>query len=338
MIKFKYREKVFFFKEGEEFMTKRERVLNAMNNRAVDRPPVSFWFHFPLDMDLDKDCVAAHLDYYRKTDIDFIKIMCDGFFDYPNPIIPTVTKPEDWYNMKPLGANHPFIRGQVERVKEIVQSLNGECMTFYNVFCPMSFFRFGTSEELLMSHLKENPNAVMHAFDVIAEDAITLSRLVIEEGGCDGIYYCVQNAEEFRFSFDEYRKLVTPSDLKVLEAANQYSEYNILHCCGWAGDKNRLEVWQDYPAKAFNWAVFVENMSMAEGKKFFGGKCVLGGFDNREEGVLWSGTEEEIKAFTKKWLAENKENGMIIGADCSLGRGMKLDNIKYVVDAVKGEL
>lgn len=316
-------------------MTKRERVLNAMNNQPVDRPPVSFWFHFPLEMDLDKECVEAHLDYYRKTDIDYIKIMCDGFFDYPNPIIPEIKKPEDWFQMKPLGKDHPFIRGQVERVKEIVEKLNGECCTFYNVFCPMSYFRFGTSEELLMSHLKENPEAVMYAFDVIAEDAALLSRLVIEKAGCDGIYYCVQNAEEFRFTADEYRKYVRPGDLKVLEAANRYSDYNMLHCCGWAGDKNRIEVWQDYPAKAVNWAVYVENMSLVEGKKYFGGKCVIGGFDNREQGVLWAGEKAEIEEFTKKWLSENRENGMIIGADCSLGRGMDIEHIKWVVDTVK---
>lgn len=306
-----------------------------MNNQAVDRPPVSFWFHFPLDMDLEKECVNAHLEYYRKCDIDFVKIMCDGFFDYPNPIIPEITKPEDWFQMKPLGAEHPFIRGQVERAKEIVKAIGDECCTFYNVFCPMSFFRFGTSEELLMNHLKENPEAVLYAFDVIAEDAATLSRLIIEEAGCDGIYYCVQNAEEFRFTAEEYKKYVRPSDLKVLEAANQYSQYNMLHCCGWAGDKNRVEVWQDYPAKAINWAVFVENMSLTEGKKFFDGKCVLGGFDNREEGVLWSGDKESIEAFTKKWLEENTECGMMIGADCSLGRGMDQEHIKWVVDVVK---
>lgn len=316
-------------------MTKRERVLSCMDNKPVDRPPVSFWFHFPLDMDLEKECVDAHLEYYRNCDIDFIKIMCDGFFDYPNPMISDVKKAEDWFQMKPLGEKHPFIRGQVERAKEIVQRLKGECCTFYNVFCPMSYFRFGTSEELLMSHLKEDPEAVLYAFDVIAEDAALLCRLLIEEAGCDGIYYCVQNAEEFRFTAEEYLRYVAPSDLKVLKAANQYSDYNMLHCCGWAGDKNRIEVWQDYPAKAINWAVFVENMSLPEGKKFFGGKCVLGGFDNREEGVLWSGTREEIEAFTKKWLSENQENGMIIGADCSLGRDMKQEHIKWVVDAVK---
>ena len=164
-------------------MTKRERVLRAMDNQETDKVPVSFWFHFPLDMDLEKECVGAHLSYYKQCDIDFIKIMCDGFFDYPNEIIPTIQKPEDWFRMKPLGENHPFIRGQVERVKQIVEAVGKECCTFYNVFCPMSYFRFGTSDELLMRHLRENPEAVMYAMDVIAEDAALLSRLVIEEGG-----------------------------------------------------------------------------------------------------------------------------------------------------------
>lgn len=315
-------------------MTRRERVLWAMDNQETDKVPVSFWFHFPLDMDLEKECVEAHLSYYNQCDIDFIKIMCDGFFDYPNEIIPTIQKPEDWFRMKPLGENHPFIRGQVERVKQIVEAVGKECCTFYNVFCPMSYFRFGTSDELLMRHLRENPEAVMYAMDVIAEDAALLSRLVIEEGGCDGIYYCVQNAEESRFTAEEYRKYVRPGDLKVLEYANRYSQYNILHCCGWAGEKNRIEVWQDYPAKTVNWAVHVEKMTLPEGKKFFGGKCVLGGFDHTKKGVLWRGTKEEIEAETEKWLRENRENGMIIGADCSLGRGMNLEHIKWVTDYV----
>ena len=305
-----------------------------MDNQETDKVPVSFWFHFPLDMDLEKECVEAHLPYYKQCDIDFIKIMCDGFFDYPNEIIPTIQKPEDWFRMKPLGENHPFIRGQVERVKQIVEAVGKECCTFYNVFCSMSYFRFGTSDELLMRHLRENPEAVMYAMDVIAEDAALLSRLVIEEGGCDGIYYCVQNAEESRFTAEEYRKYVRPGDLKVLEYANRYSQYNILHCCGWAGEKNRIEVWQDYPAKTVNWAVHVEKMTLPEGKKFFGGKCVLGGFDHTEKGVLWRGTKEEIEAETEKWLRENRENGMIIGADCSLGRGMNLEHIKWVTDYV----
>lgn len=315
-------------------MTKRERVLAAMNNQPVDRVPVGFWFHFPEDMDLEKECVDAHLDFFHECGTDFIKIMCDGYFDYPNPIIPSIQKAEDWYGMKPLGSNHPFIREQVERAKEIVKRLNGECCTFYNVFCPMSYLRFGTSEEMLMNHMKENPAAIQYAFEVIAQDVITLSTLLITEAGCDGIYYCVQNAEEYRFTAEEYRRRVTPAELMVLEAINKVSENNILHCCGWAGDKNRLEVWQNYPAKVINWAVYVEELSMKEGKAFFGGKCVLGGFDNRPQGVLYSGTKEEISAFTRDLIRETGELGFIVGADCTLPRDVNKEHFTWVVETV----
>lgn len=316
-------------------MTKKERVLNAMNNRPVDKIPAGFWFHFPPEMDLKKECVEAHLDFYREYDTDFIKIMCDGYFDYPNPAIPHIRRPKDWYQMKPMGGGHPFILEQVERAAEIVKRLNGECCTFYNVFCPMSFLRFGTSEQLLMAHIKEDPDAVMYAMDVAAQDAVTLSSLLITEAGCDGIYYCVQNAEENRFSAEEYRRLVRPAELKVLEAVNQISSNNILHCCGWAGDKNRIEVWQDYPAKVINWAVYVENMTMKEGKDFFGGKCVLGGFDNRPQGTLCSGTREEIREFTAGLIQETGTLGFMAGADCTLPRDINKEHIKWVTESIR---
>ena len=51
---------------------------------------------------------------------------------------------------------------------------------------------------------------------MISEDAITLVKALIQEAGCDGIYYCVQNAETFRFTSEEYHKFVEPYDLKVL--------------------------------------------------------------------------------------------------------------------------
>ena len=221
-------------------MTKKERVLHAFHNEPVDRVPIAFWYHFSPDDDFGQETIDEHLRLYREADFDLIKVMCDGYFNYPNPGIAQIKKPEDWFNLKPMGPDHPFIRKQIARVKGVVEAVKDECCVFYNVFCPMSLMRFGTSEELLMSHLKANPEAVCHAFEVIGEDIKSLIKGVIEEAGCTGIYYCVQNAEEFRFTAEEYKKIVTPAELAVLEYANTLSDNNILHCCGWAGDKNRI--------------------------------------------------------------------------------------------------
>lgn len=316
-------------------MDKKTRVLSAFHCKPVDRVPVGFWFHFPEDHCLGEEGIQQHLAYYHAVDADFMKIMCDGFFDYPNEGISEITKASDWRKLKPLGRNHPFIRGQVERCKAINEALQGECCTFYNVYNPMSSMRFGSSDEMLMAHLKEDPEAVLTALDVIAEDNAALAELVITEGGCEGIYYCVQNAEEKRFTYEEYRKYVTPSDKKVLNHANCFSQNNILHCCGWAGDKNRMEVWSDYEARVYNWAIFIEGMSLLEGKKFFHDRCVMGGFDNRPQGILNSGTKEEIEAYTEALLAASGKNGIILGGDCTFPRGIDVQRFTWVKDKVK---
>lgn len=321
-------------------MTKRERLLHAFKNEPVDKVPMGFWYHFSPDEDLGQETVEQHLALYRDADMDMIKVMCDGFFNYPNPYIENVTCAQDWFGLTPLGEDHPYISRQVERVKGVVEGVKGECLVFYNVFCPMSLMRFGTSEELLMSHLRENPEAVCHAFSVIAQDVKSLVRRVITEAGCDGIYYCVQNAEKFRFTAEEYRRIVTPAELDVLKYANSLSDNNILHCCGWAGDPNRVEVWKDYPAKAVNWAVYVENMTLAQGKEFFGGRCVLGGFDNRKEGVLYSGSREEIEKETERLLEEAGTRGVVIGADCTLPSDIDIERLKWVraaLDRLEGQ-
>ena len=315
-------------------MTKRERVIRAMQNQPVDRPPVGFWFHFSKEDSLGQRCVDAHLRYYNNVDVDIAKLMCDGYFDYPNPVAKAVKEPGDWYAMKPLGPDSEFIRGQVERAKAVKAGLKSDCLVLYNVFAPFSYIRFGTSDELVMRHLREDPKAIEYALDVIAQDNALLCEKLITEAGIDGVYYCVQGGEKNRFTPDEYRRYITPSDLKVLEHANRFSGYNVLHCCGWAGIPNNLEVWRDYPAAAINWACFIENMGLCEGKEFFGGKCVLGGFDNRATGLMYNGTREEIQEFTRELVQRSGSTGVMLGADCTLPATVDVNHIQWVVDAV----
>ena len=170
---------------------------------------------------------------------------------------------------------------------------------------------------------------------MIAEDAITLVKALIQEAGCDGIYYCVQNAEKFRFTSEEYHEFVEPYDLKVLDYANSISKYNILHCCGWSGDKNRVEVWKNYKAAAVNLAVYVEDMDLNVGRDFFNTNCVLGGFDNRKNGILYSGTLDEIKSETIKLINTVGKKGTILGADCTLSNDIDLSHIKCVADTAR---
>ena len=183
--------------------------------------------------------------------------------------------------------------------------------------------------------MKADPEAMKYACSVIARDAKALVKGLIEEAGCDGIYYCVQNAETFRFTAEEYRRQVTPSDKEVLDYANTLSAHNILHCCGWGGDKNRVEIWQDYEAAAISWAVYVEDMDIPSGRQFFAGKPALGGFDNRKEGILYSGKEEEIRKFTRELIETCGKKGFLLGADCTIPSDLPVEHIHWVLETAR---
>ncbi len=322
-------------------MDKRTRVLNALNKKPVDHVPVGFWYHFAGENAKGEACVQAHLDYYRQTDLDFMKIMCDGYFNYPIP--DTIQKAEDWWTLKPLGPDHPFIREQVWRATRLVEESGKERCVSYNVLAPFPFTRFGYPEEKVMQHIRENKLAVMHALDMIAQDSATLAQLLIREAGCDGIYYCVQGGEQDRFTMEEYREMIAPSDLYVLEHANRYSQNNILHCCGWAGAKNNLALWKDYPVKCVNWAVFVEELPIPEGRILYGDKAVLGGFETLHlnaqmteyQGILYTGTKEEVQDYTRELIRFCGKRGLMLGGDCTIASFLDYERIRWVVEAAR---
>ncbi|MBP3218418.1 MAG: hypothetical protein J6M46_08610 [Lachnospiraceae bacterium] len=319
-------------------MDKRERVLNAMNNRPVDHVPVGIWFHFSGEEAVGEGCIRAHLRYYRETDLDFLKVMSDGFPSFPFNV--EIREAADWYQLEPVGKDDPYIRDQVARAKGIVDAIGAERCVFYNVFAPFTVIREACGDDLVMKHLWEDPCAVMHGLDAAAQVQALLSELLIKEAGCDGIYYPVQGGELGRFTREEYHRWISSSDLYVLEHANRFSENNILHCCGWAGAKNDLALWQNYPAKVVNWAVHVEGMSLEEGRAFFGNRACLGGFktlwdDEKQDGIIYTGTQEELQDYTRTLILNHGKIGLLLGGDCTVSDRIDREHIRWIVEAAR---
>ena len=75
-------------------------------------------------------------------------------------------------------------------------------------------------------------------------------------------------------------------------------------------------------------------MDLVQGKAFFGGRYVLGGFDNRPQGVLYAGTKDEVTAETRRLVAQAGTTGVILGADCTLPATVDVHRFQWVVDAL----
>lgn len=109
------------------------------------------------------------------------------------------------------------------------------------------------------------------------------------------------------------------------------SRYNVLHICGYHGHGNDLRLYTDYDAAAYSVAVNAEGTTMGDAKKLFGGKPVIGGFT--QDGVIYTGTREEVKKATWDILDNAGQLGVIIGADCTVPNDIDDDRFNWVRDA-----
>jgi uroporphyrinogen decarboxylase len=329
-------------------MTNKELLLRALNNQEVPRLPVGFWFHFVTDAEktkglerpeLAEQAFKGHKRYIDAFHPDFVKVMSDGFFGYPQRGqtekldlgVETIGELEKF---QAVGEDHPWIGAQIAQIKRIT-ALQRDTMYFYNVFSPSTTLKRITGLEKFIGFFKEDPQALADALLRMAEGIAVQARSAISRGGADGIYLSVQNPDINRISDEEYHRYFSPADKIVLDAANGTGGDNILHICGYRGCKNHLGAWTGYRAKAYNWAVNVEGLSLAEGKKLFGGAAVIGGFANTADDPIYRGSRQEIEACAGKIIAETGAKGVILGADCTVPDDTPFEHFEWVRERAK---
>ena len=110
--------------------------------------------------------------------------------------------------------------------------------------------------------------------------------------------------------------------------------------CGWAGNRNQLDLWRDYPAKVINWAVFVEGLDLDQGRFFVNGRTALGGFETHwdehgHRGILYDGTREELQDYTRKLILDHGKRGLMLGGDCTIDAKLDWERIRWVVEAAR---
>ena len=264
---------------------------------------------------------------------DFVKVMTDGLFNVPYDLS-FVKKAEDLKNIRPLPEDHPWFRKSRELAEAYRRIYGEDVLIFYNVFAPLAHLQAALNapdakNDRVLDFLKEDPEAVAEALMVIADNTRELVSQVIGEGAADGIYFSATNRNRV-IPEETYLTYVKPSEVRTIERIHEWTPDIILHICGYMGAKNILSVYRDYDVTAVNWAVHAEEMDLKEGKQYFGGKAVIGGFLNTKDSILYRGTKEEIEAYVEKILAETGTTGVILGADCTVPEDINPEHLAWV--------
>lgn len=313
-------------------MTKKQWVIDAILGKKVEKVPVGFWFHYLEDEasnvyehpELRLKAIEGHKEFVEAVHPDFVKLMSDGYFQYP---LPTIKKADDLRAVLSLPVTHEWINDQVLLVKEQIHHFPEEIAAFYNIFSPVSYLVFGlehqglTDVETFLTDVAVNePETFAQAIQAIEQTLKIVVRRLQEETDVTGIYYSTRNIFDDRFTSTRFKTLLRPADEAILKTSQAAGGINILHVCGYLGKANRLADFQDYPVPAVNYAASIESLPIEDAQVFFENQTIIGGFDNRKNALLHQANQSAIEKYTKELLEKAPATGFIIGADCTLPR------------------
>ena len=313
-------------------MNKKQRILNAIQGKAVDRVPTSWYTHFPDPRD---NTVADQVAWAQETDMDMLCVETDGFMQFDCGHT-DLSDPGTLASLRPHRRTDWYIEGQVDRARRIADGLRDDAAVTYMIFTPFSTIKHSTgSEFLVMKLLRDHPEAVRHAMEVIEQDNFLLMERLSGEAGLDGIFLSLQNNEIDRYTREEYAALLERWDEREIAKARELFPFTVLHLCAWRGVPNRMDVWRRHNCEIVNWASHIElDLGLYQGRRFFNARSALmGGFDNRPCGILHWGEEAQIKAYTRQLLENAGTSRLILSADCSVQKDTPAEHLRWVAEA-----
>lgn len=307
-------------------MNKREAVLNLLDeSKAQKYIPAGFFIHFDKNCHRGQAAVGKHLEYFKYTGMDFVKIQYENTF----PHIPEIKKPDDWVKMPLYGID--FYEDQINIVDGLVKAAKKEALVILTLYSPFMCAGHTTTDIMITEHIKENPEKVKKGIEIITESMMLFVKECIKLG-LDGFYASTQGAESHRFEdVALFNECIKPYDLAIMDEINRSCVFNILHICDYHGGYSDLNPFLDYPGDVVNSSPKVgsEEMTGKQLSKMFG-RPYMGGVDRK--GIITSGNENEIREMVNKAI-DNAPEKFILGADCTLPGNIDWNNIKIAISA-----
>ena len=317
-------------------MNKFERIEAALNLQEVDRVPVSLWMHLSANDINPRGLAESQVAQSRKYDFDFLKLMPFGLYcvedwgatvEYysttnrpPVVVKPGIETAEDWGRLEVLPAIYGTYGKQLQYARYVSKELKGETPFVQTIFSPLTVARKLAGDRLLLD-MKQHPQLVMQALEVITETTVNFVKANIE-AGVDGFFFATQCATEELMTEEEYRTFGVPYDLRVI---NSYKDETFLNIAHMHGDKIMFDLVADYPVNCLNWHDRWVSPSLAEARQRTD-KCLLGGireapyYDENNKFVrnslLIDGTVREIEEHVLESIESVNGRGLILGPGC----------------------
>lgn len=307
-------------------MNKRDLLFSVIDPTARPaRIPAAFFLHFDPAYHLGPPAVDKHLEYFRHTDMDFVKIQ----FELPFPRQTGIQRPADWDRLPFFALDHyePMLRV----VEGLVRAARNEAPVLLTLYSPYMLINNMVGPDTVARLMQEDPEAYRGAIGRMTESLLAFVRECIK-AGLDGFYHSTQGGEAKRLADPRlFDTCVRPYDLMIMGEISRACPFNILHVCDYHAPYDDLTRFAGYPGHVVNTsldlagkAVTAREVSALFGRPFMGGLERLG--------VISTGTPEQIRAAVKAAIALAPER-FILGADCTVLPQTPWDNLRLAIQA-----
>jgi uroporphyrinogen decarboxylase len=304
-------------------MNKRDLIFSLLDPSGTPAyTPAAFFLHFDPAYHTGRPAVEKHLEYFRFTGMDFVKIQ----FELPFPEIEIKT-PADWEKMPFLDLDH--YRPALEVVNGLVAEARSEAPVILTLYSPYMLTNNMAGDENVTRTMHENPQAYQRAIGKMTDSLMQFVKEAIRLG-LDGFYTSTQGGEKDRLPDPSlFDTCIRPYDLAIMEEINRSCPFNILHICDYHLPYDDIEKYIDYPGHVVNVSLDLvgKDVSVKDVAKMFN-RPFMGGLNRKAE--IARGTPEQIRTTVKQVLASAPER-FILGADCTVPADTPWENLRTAI-------
>jgi uroporphyrinogen decarboxylase len=305
-------------------MNKRDALLSLLDaNRKSDFIPAGFFLHFDPAFHHGQAAVDKHLEYFRYTGMDFVKIQ----YEHSLPQLPEIQRPADWAKMPfyPLD----FYEQPLRVVEGLIKAAKPEALVLLTLYSPFMLAGHVLSQGTLTEHIQENPEQVKRGLEVITASLMGFVKACIRLG-LDGFYTSTQGGEAGRLNDPSlFDSCIRPYDLALMEEINRSCIFNILHVCDYHLPYSDLSPYVDYPGHVVNASLELTGgkISAKEVARMFK-RPFMGGLERKS--VIASGSPLAVTKAVEEVLKDAPDR-FILGADCTVPGNTSWDNLKLAI-------
>ena len=305
-------------------MDKRDALLGLLDSsRRQDYVPAAFFLHFDPAFHRGQAAVDKHIEFFRATGMDLVKIQ----FEHPFPRLAEIRRPEDWSRIPRYGLD--FYEAPLRVVEGLVGAAKREALVVLTLYSPFMLARQTAGEEAVGRAIQENPEAFKRGIGAITESLLVFVRECIRLG-LDGFYASTQGGESGRFADPRsFAECIRPYDLAIMDEINAKCAFNILHVCDYHLPYADLSQFKSYPGHVVNTSLHLVSgeIGAKDAARMFN-RPFMGGLERK--GVLASGSPEAIREAVLGVLRGAPER-FILGADCTVPADTPWANLKLAV-------